>query len=65
MIADPRARVALVNNFSPFATRNVWLLTPDANGNILVRRQPASRFRAGNGCSSTINSRQTAASSIC
>src|SRR5207344_2444573 len=33
MIADPRARVALVNNFFAqwLQTRNVWLLTPDAN----------------------------------
>ena len=33
MLADPRARVALVNNFFGqwLQTRNVWLLTPDAN----------------------------------
>jgi mono/diheme cytochrome c family protein len=33
MLADPRARAALVNNFFGqwLQTRNVWLLTPDAN----------------------------------
>jgi hypothetical protein len=33
MLADPRARTALVNNFFGqwLQTRNVWLLTPDAN----------------------------------
>jgi cytochrome c5 len=33
MLADPRARAALVNNFFSqwLQTRNVWLLTPDAN----------------------------------
>ena len=33
MLADPRARAALVDNFFGqwLQTRNVWLLTPDAN----------------------------------
>jgi mono/diheme cytochrome c family protein len=33
MLADPRARASLVNNFFGqwLQTRNVWLLTPDAN----------------------------------
>jgi hypothetical protein len=33
LLADPRARAALVNNFFGqwLQTRNVWLLTPDAN----------------------------------
>jgi mono/diheme cytochrome c family protein len=33
MLSDPRARAALVNNFFGqwLQTRNVWLLTPDAN----------------------------------
>ena len=33
MLADPRARAALVQNFFGqwLQTRNVWLLTPDAN----------------------------------
>ena len=33
MLADPRARTALVDNFFGqwLQTRNVWLLTPDAN----------------------------------
>ena len=33
MLADPRARTSLVENFFEqwLETRNVWLLTPDAN----------------------------------
>ena len=33
MLADPRARTSLVDNFFGqwLQTRNVWLLTPDAN----------------------------------
>ena len=33
MLSDPRARAALVDNFFGqwLQTRNVWLLTPDAN----------------------------------
>ena len=33
MLADPRARTALVQNFFSqwLQMRNVWLLTPDAN----------------------------------
>ena len=59
MLADPRARAALVDNFFGqwLQTRNVWLLTPDTNTEVsLVRRQPADRLRhARRSCSSTIS----------
>ena len=51
MLADPRARTALVRTSSSqwLQIRNVWLLTPDANRKYpVVRRQPADRVREGN-----------------
>ena len=52
MLADPRARAALVDNFFGqwLQTRNVWLLTPDANTQVpVVRRQPARGVRPRDG----------------
>ena len=51
MLADPRARTALVQNFFSqwLQMRNVWLLTPDASRKYpVVRRQPAHGVRQGN-----------------
>ena len=52
MLADPRARTALVDNFFGqwLQTRNVWLLDARCEHEVsLVRRQPAHRVRARDG----------------
>ena len=68
MLADPRARTALVQNFFSqwLQVRNVWLLTPDANrsfrGSTTTCAPRSSRRRS---CSSKASCERTAASSSC
>ena len=68
MLADPRARTSLVDNFFGqwLQTRNVWLLVPDANTKFPCSTTTcARRSSAKPSCSSAINSSRTAASWIC